>query len=130
MPANSLDATAPYAAPADVPTRTAPAGTRPGVGFEEELRRLLRSRLLFVYLLNMAILALIVVTTASIPRRTSDPPFSLAEVVPLLVGFVQTLVGALVLWRRPAMSLRSLRIWELLLFGTAAAVGGVSRFEE
>jgi serine/threonine-protein kinase len=86
--------------------------------------------LLFVYLLNMAILALVVVTTASIPRRTSDPQFSLTEVVPLLVGFVQTLVGALVLWRRPAMSLRSLRIWELLLFGTAAAVGGVSRFEE
>ena len=104
MPAHPVDATAPYEASPDGPTRAAPGGSRPETGFDEELRRLLRSRLLFVYLLNMAILALVVVTTASIPRRTSDPPFSLAEVVPLLVGFAQTLVGALVLWRRPAMS--------------------------
>jgi len=37
------------------------------------------------------------------------------------------LPGVLALWRRPGMSLRSLRLWELLFFGTLTAVGGLGR---
>src|SRR5262245_12035015 len=129
MPTSPLDATASYAAPADGPTRTAPAGTRPGVGFDEELRQLLRSRLIFVHLIGTAIVALALVTILLIPRGTRDAMFSLTQLPQWLVGFAEPLIGVLVLWRRPGMSLRSLRMWELLFFGTGAAICGLNRFE-
>jgi hypothetical protein len=44
-------------------------------------------------------------------------------------SFAETLTGALVLWRRPGMSLRSLRLWELFLFAVHAGSSGYGRFE-
>jgi serine/threonine-protein kinase len=126
MPAPHADPTVTFVAPKASPG--AVTGRPPSDPlFAEELRRLLRSRLIFVHLLAMAGTVLLVVMIFFIPRGSK--PLPLRQGLPTLVGFVEMLIGALVLWRRPGMSLRSLRIWELLFFGTAAAIGGVSRFE-
>jgi serine/threonine-protein kinase len=97
--------------------------------FDEELRQLLRSRLIFVHLIGTALIVLAMVTILFIPSGTRDAMFSLTQLPQWLVGFTEPLIGVLVLWRRPGMSLRSLRMWELLFFGTAAAICGLNRFE-
>ncbi|HEX5273124.1 MAG TPA: serine/threonine-protein kinase, partial [Gemmataceae bacterium] len=45
------------------------------------------------------------------------------------VNLAEGLIGALVLWRWSGMSLRSLRVWELIFFATHAATSGLNRFE-
>ncbi len=61
MPVPSADPTAPFDAPWGVPTTSLAAGRRaPAGGFDEELRRLLRSRLILVHLLALALGVLIV----------------------------------------------------------------------
>src|SRR5262245_57253242 len=67
MPAGPMDATAPYAAPAVELTRTTPAG-RAGSGFDEELRQLLRYRLLLFQLLTIAYAALLLIMDALTPE--------------------------------------------------------------
>jgi serine/threonine-protein kinase len=47
----------------------------------------------------------------------------------MVPGFAECLVGALVLWRSRAMSLRSLRVWEVACFAIPAAVYAYDRFE-
>jgi hypothetical protein len=109
MPVPSADRTATLDAPAAVPTASfAPGGRAPGGGFDEELRRLLRSRLIFVHLIAMALIVLLAVMVFFIPGGKQDAPLSLTHGLPSLAGFVETLIGTLVLWRRPGMSLRSL----------------------
>jgi serine/threonine-protein kinase len=103
-----------------------------GRAFEEELRQLLRSRLLLVHLLALAGMVLLAVMSYFIPREPNEPrePNGLAWLAPLLMnvcGFALVLPGLIALWRRPGMSLRSLRLWELLFFGTQTAIGGLGR---
>jgi serine/threonine-protein kinase len=124
------------------PTITLPAAavaatvTRPASvpsGFDEELRQLLRSRLILVHLLALAF----VVLQAAMSFLTPDEAYKLdAAMRPdqgnpwrLLVPFAQSLVGAVVLWRSPGMSWRSLRLWELVFFTTHAAYYGQLRYE-
>jgi hypothetical protein len=60
MPVLPGDPTAPFDASWGVPTTSLAAGGRaPAGGFEEELRRLLRSRLILVHLLAVALGVLI-----------------------------------------------------------------------
>jgi hypothetical protein len=99
-------------------TATLPAAA--GSGFDEELRRLLRSRLILIHLLALAVVLLLGVLSFVGPAGRGDVslrpdqgnPWGLA---PLLLECV---VGAAILWRTPAMSLRSLRLWELVFFAT------------
>jgi serine/threonine-protein kinase len=113
------------------PTRPATA-TPPAAGFDEEVRRLLRSRLILVHLLTLAFVALLIVLEVVIPRDASPRPadgpgWRLA--VTLAASFAESLAGALALGRRPGMSVRSLRLWELALVATHTAYYGHYRFE-
>src|SRR5262249_52932334 len=117
--------------PADDPTRTAPAGPHRGSGFDEELRRLLRSRLLLVHLLTFVFLLLLSVMMWLTPqtaadRTTARTGVSLGQVVPALGP---CLIGAVILWRSPGISLRFLRLWELLLLAGTAVLQGMIRFQ-
>jgi serine/threonine-protein kinase len=100
-----------------------------GRAFDEELRQLLRSRLLLVHLLALAGMLLMAVMSYFIPREPNYVPMTPISAWLPLVSLAEMLMGALALWRRPGMSLRSLRMWELLFFGTNAAYGGVWRLE-
>jgi serine/threonine-protein kinase len=107
-------------------TRTAPVGS----GYEEELRQLLRSRLILVNLLALVGGLLFVVTALLIPVGAQDPsirpsPMEWLTFAALCVGF---LGSSLALWSRPGMSLRSLRLWELLFFASFTAHTGYVRF--
>ncbi|MBA4066799.1 MAG: serine/threonine protein kinase [Isosphaera sp.] len=125
-------ATGPPPEPTAAPAPARWATTAPA-GFDEEFRRLLRSRLILVHLLTLAFVALLVVLEVTIPRGDAPPEpaegpgWRLAG--SLAVSFAESLVGTLVLWRRPGMSARSLRVWELALFGTQTAYHGHFRFE-
>jgi serine/threonine-protein kinase len=126
MPTSPLDPTVAYAAPADGPTRAAPAGSHPGAGFDEELRRLLRSRLILVHLLSLAYVVLVLsfaFITSSWATGSWRLDLALAQ-NPHTAIAAQSLLGAVVLWRSPGMSIRSLRLWELFHFATLAAFFG------
>jgi tRNA A-37 threonylcarbamoyl transferase component Bud32 len=124
MPARSAEPTATFAAPGG--DETAPYSSRPTGGFDEELRQLLRSRLILVQLLVLGYYALLAITISSAPGAS----FSLdLWTWALIVGSAAPcLVGAVALWRSPAVGLRPLRRWELFLFAIQAAVGGAYRY--
>jgi hypothetical protein len=112
MAVPATDLTITFEAPRGAPTASFAPGSRgPRSGFEEELCRLLRSRLILIHLLALAVVLLLAVLSFVGPSGREDAslrpdqgnPWRLA---PLLVECV---VGALVLWRRPGMSLWSLR---------------------
>ena len=102
-----------------------------GSGFDEELRQLLRSRLYLVHLLASAFYILLLALSLIIPGQDEEPALRPDQgywwrlAVPLAVS----LLGAVVLWRSPGMSLRSLRLWELIFFATHAAYNGHLRFD-
>jgi serine/threonine-protein kinase len=127
----SADPTATLDAPRGVPTTSLAAGARAPVGgFDEELRRLLRSRLILVHLLVLAFFILILAVSFVPPAVEGDstaqqPGWWLRLAVPL----AECVIGAVVLWRSPGLSLRSLRLWELAHFGIVAAYFGLFRFE-
>lgn len=125
--------------PAAHPTTTtafapgAVAGSRSFSGrvFDEELRRLLRSRLILVHLLFLGFVGLFLVlalVTSGAPGAEAGAEKSYWWVAagPL----AESLVGALVLWWRRGMSLRSLRLWELACIATHAVTLGVNRFDD
>ena len=95
--------------------------------YQEELRQLLCSRLILVHLLVLGYYALLAITLLSGPK---DPSLGLdLRTWALIVGSAAPcLVGAVALWRSPALSLRALRRWELFLFVTQAAAGGAYRY--
>jgi serine/threonine-protein kinase len=132
MAVPTADPTATYDAPRGVPTTSfAPGGHVSGSGFDEELRRLLRSRLILVHLLALAFIILLATLSFLMPgveedsslRPDQGQPWRLA---PLLV---ECLLGAAILWRWPGMSMRLLRLWEVLFFATHTAYNGLLRFE-
>lgn len=107
-------------------TAAFPVAGAVGSGFDEELRRLLRSRLILVHLLDLAYVVLLEVMFF----LTSADAQAVREKVPVLlvIPLAQSLIGAIVLWWCPGMSFRSLRLWELIHFGSHAALYGLLRF--
>jgi serine/threonine-protein kinase len=125
--AKLLDAT--VDGPWNVPTTSLSRGghASPG-GFDEELRRLLRSRLILVHLLALALFVLVAAMSFYIFTIEQEVIFRLHTWL-LPVPLVECLIGAVVLRRSPGMSLRSLRLWELAHFGIVATYFGLFRFE-
>jgi serine/threonine-protein kinase len=115
--------------PWGVPTTSFhPGGRAPACGFDEELRRLLRSRLILVH--RLAFTFFVLVAAVSFYALTLEEDSMARLYLWLLpVPLVESLIGAVVLWRSPAMSLRSLRLWELAHFGIVALYFGLLRFE-
>ncbi|MFO0795978.1 MAG: serine/threonine-protein kinase [Gemmataceae bacterium] len=102
------------------------AGPTADPGFDEELRRLLRSRLLLVQVLTIAYAALLLAMTALTPDDSQAHRDRIGDT--LWVMLVLAGVGAAVVGRAPRMSLRALRGWELFHFGTQAAYCGLFRY--
>lgn len=100
--------------------------------FEEELRRLLRGRLLLIHLLNLSLvvlLAAMLVFTPATEQAGIRQPRETLFWARLSVQFVDAAAGALVLWRFAALGLRSLRFWEFAFFFINAAAAGLNRFD-
>ena len=103
----------------------------PGSGFDEELRRLLRGRLLLIHLLTLALIALLAAMIRLTPTAEQEGIIQPRESYfwgRLAVQFAEAAIGAFALWRFSAMTLRSLRLWELTFFVTYAAAAGFNRF--
>jgi serine/threonine-protein kinase len=98
-------------------------------GLDEGLRVLLPSRLILVHLLGMLFVALLAALSHATPG--ADPHYRPDMGKPWLLfpPFSECLVGAAVLWWWPAISLRSLRLWELVHFTVMVAFYGWLRFE-
>jgi serine/threonine-protein kinase len=130
MPVPQLDHTVDF-----VPLERSLAASLPGRPlsgrlFDDELRRLLRSRLILVHLLSLAYVVLIVTFGLLMSRLESGSwrfDLYLAQNPHTLI-LAQSVVGALLLWRSRAMSIRSLRLWELFHFTTLAVCYGYLRF--
>ena len=99
----------------------------PASGFDVELRQLLRLRLIRVLLLRFTFLGLLGVLSLFRPVEAATRP-DRGNPLNLLGPLAQSLIGAVVLWRVPGMSLRSLRLWELFHFATNAIYSGMLRF--
>jgi serine/threonine-protein kinase len=124
----TADYTAAFAVPDGAPTVSYVRGGRAFAGgFDEELRRLLRSRLLLAHLLALGLFILIVVVGIH-SRELVDPTLSRRGQWHTVVALAECLIGAVALWRSLGMSLRSLRLWELAHFGVVAAYFGHFRF--
>ena len=130
MPSPAAELTAPFEAPPGLPTGSfAPAGRVTGSGFDEELRRLLRSRLMFVHLLALMYVALLKALTLSTPGDNPLDQPDQGNPWLFFPVFAESAVGAIVLWRLPGMSLWSLRLWEATHFVTVVGFYGWLRFE-
>jgi serine/threonine-protein kinase len=117
----------------DVPTVTfVPDGGVPRSGFDDELRRLLRSRLIFVHLLALALAIMLAILSHLTPAEKQEAIFGFNERfrwgLPA-VEFAEAMIATLVLWRWSGMSLRLLRMWELIFFATYIVAAGLNRFE-
>jgi hypothetical protein len=121
MPVPCAEPTATFDAPSGAKAESLARGARaPAGGFDEELRRLLRSRLILVHLLGLMLFVL--VAAVSFYSLTLEEDLIQRLHTKLLpVPLVECLIGAVVLWWSPAISLRSLRLWELAQFGIVAA---------
>lgn len=98
--------------------------------YQEELRRLLRSRLILVHLLLLGYVMMASALSFSAPPDSEGITHRPDKGVwwsyaPL---FVESLLAIVVLRRTRGMSLRSLRIWELICFANLAAFYGYDRF--
>lgn len=130
MPSPATGPTATFEAPAPALTASiAPVNHAAGIGFDEELRRLLRSRLILVHLL--ALLYVVLLAALSWAAPSGDPLYRPDQGNPwvLFPPFAECVVGAAVLWRRPGLSLRALRVWELAHFVIIVAFYGLLRYE-
>ncbi len=131
MPLPATKPTVSFEASAAEPTASfSPRVRITGSGFDEELRLLLRSRLIIVNLLALVGGLLFVVYALPIPGGAQDrsirpSPIEWLAFEALCVGF---LGSSLVLWSRPGTSLRSLRVWEFLFFSSFTAHTAYVRF--
>jgi eukaryotic-like serine/threonine-protein kinase len=98
-------------------------------GYDEELRRLLRTRLILVHLLAFVYLFFLAVLSSQFSTDTPNLRPDQGNPWKLVPVLAECVIGALVLWRMPRMSLRSLRLWELIHFSANAIFSGVLRFE-
>ncbi|MFO0808948.1 MAG: serine/threonine-protein kinase [Gemmataceae bacterium] len=118
------------------PDQTATFVLAPGPGvrstsraYGEEIRRLLRSRLILVHLLALLYVALLKALTLSTPGGNSLTQPDQGDPWTFLPVFAECLVGVAILWRVPRMSLRSLRLWEAAHFVTVVGFYSWLRFE-
>ena len=132
MPIPSAESTGVFSVSWDVPTASfVPGGRVPQSGFDEELRRLLRSANLRSSIgprLHHS------ARRAELPhsdrRKEAVVQFSEAYWWAMLAAqLAEGLIGTLVLWRLSGMTLGSLRLWELIFFATHAATSGLNQFE-
>jgi eukaryotic-like serine/threonine-protein kinase len=126
------EATASFEPVAGNCTVTRAGGEPVASGYEEELRRLLRSRLILVHLLAFVYIALLAGLSALFPiAEGQDPNHRPDQGNPwtLVPSLTQCVIGVVILWRSPRMSLKSLRLWEFFHFTTAALFYGLLRFE-
>jgi serine/threonine-protein kinase len=131
MPLRPANLTATFEAPTGTPTASyAPGGRAAASGFAEELRRLLRSRLILVHLLGFAFIGLLGVLSILEPRPEDDSSLRPDQGNPWLLApsLAEGLFGALVLWRMRGMSIRALRLAELVFFTTNVTLFGAMRF--
>lgn len=98
--------------------------------YQEELRRLLRSRLILVHLLVFGYVVMASALSFSAPPDSEGISHRPDKGVWwwFAAPFVESLIGVVVLWRAQDMSLRSLRMWELICFAILAAMYGYDRF--
>lgn len=122
MPEPQASQTVSFAASRVSEAPSFPAAPSPGVMFEEELRRLLRSRLILVHLLALLYVALLKALTWASPSDNVLTQPDLGNPWTYFPVFAECLVGAMVLWRFPGMSTRTLRIWEAIHFFTVVAL--------
>jgi serine/threonine-protein kinase len=103
-----------------------------GRAFDEELRRLLRSRLILVHLLFLGWVVLLSALVFAIPHGEQEAMARPDKGSWWLFAppVAEPLIGALLLWRARGMLLRSLRLWELICFATQAAASGFARFND
>jgi serine/threonine-protein kinase len=109
-----------------------PGGNVPQSGFDEELRWLLRGRLLLIHLLTLALIALLAAMIRLTPTAEQEGIIQPRESyfwARLTAEFAEAAIGTFALWRFSAMTLRSLRLWELAFFVTYAAAVALNRFE-
>ena len=107
------------------PVRTSSAGYR------EEIRRLLRSRLILVHMLLAGYMVLLTVLSFAVPpgdEETLTRPDK-GVLWHLWPPLAESSIGMVVLWRCRKTTLWSLRAWELVCFGTHAAFNGFDRFQ-
>lgn len=118
------------------PDQTVTFVSTPGPGLQsssraygEEIRRLLRSRLILVHLLALLYVALLKALTLSTPGGNSLTQPDQGNPWTFFPVFAECMLGAVVLWRMPGMSLRSLRLWEVAHFVTVVVFYSWLRFE-
>jgi serine/threonine-protein kinase len=101
-----------------------------GRAFQEEFRQLLRSRLILVHLLVLGYVVMASALSFSAPPDNEGISHRPDQGVWwwYAAPFLESLIGVVVLWRVRDMSLRSLRMWELICFATLAAKYGYDRF--
>jgi serine/threonine-protein kinase len=129
MPVPQADSTVAFVAPPTSPEASLPGRPPSGRLFDEELRRLLRSRLILVHLLALAFFVLVVVVSYYQPTQDESDPQPAGYWWRLAVPLAECLIGAVVLWRSLGLSQRSLRLWELAHFGIVAAYFGLFRVD-
>jgi eukaryotic-like serine/threonine-protein kinase len=130
MPGPSAHDAVTVVPPVEAPTILfAQAGQADGTTFNEELRRLLRFRLILVHLLALVYVVLLKFLTWASPDNESLTQPDLGNRWRFLPVFAECLMGAVVLWRRPALSLRSLRRWEVWHFAIVVVFYSWFRFE-
>jgi tRNA A-37 threonylcarbamoyl transferase component Bud32 len=96
--------------------------------YGEEIRQLLRSRLILVHLLALLYVALLKALTLSTPGGNTLAQPDQGNPWTFFPVFAQCSLGAAVLWRMPGMSLRSLRLWEVAHFVTVVVFYSWLRF--
>jgi eukaryotic-like serine/threonine-protein kinase len=106
------------------------APTSSGQAFQEEFRQLLRSRLILVHLLLLGYVVMATALSFSAPPASEGSSHRPDKGVWwwFAAPLMESLIGVVVLWRARDMSLRSLRIWELICFANLAAFYGYDRF--
>ncbi|MGO9111457.1 MAG: protein kinase domain-containing protein [Thermoguttaceae bacterium] len=133
MPVPSAESTGAFDVSRVVPTaHFAPGSGVPPSGFDEELRPLLRWRLLLVHVLSLALVFLLAVMIRLTPAAEQEGIVQPRESyfwARLAAQFAEAAIGTLALWRFSGMTLRSLRLWELTFLVTYAAAAGLNRFE-
>ena len=93
---------------------------------------MLRGRLLLVHLLALSLILLLAVMIGLTPTAEKEGLVQARESyfwARLTAQFAEAAIGTFALLRFSAMTLRSLRRWELAFFVTYAAAAGLNRFE-
>ncbi|MCA9065569.1 MAG: serine/threonine protein kinase, partial [Planctomycetaceae bacterium] len=102
-----------------------------GRAFQDELRKLLRSRLLLAHLLLLGFIVLLQLLSIASPigdggsSHRPDNGVWWRFAAPFAIG----LISLLAIWQSDRMSLRSLRGWEIVCFASQAIFFGYDRFE-